>query len=369
MYYGNSFKIGLFGSNCSSGRAVTNVPERWTGGWQDNLGLARMADDAGIDFLLPIARWKGYGGDTDYQGETLETITWATALLAATRRITVFGTVHASLFHPVVAAKQCVTADHVGDGRFGLNVVCGWNEGEFDMFGVELREHEQRYAFAEEWLTVIRKSWSSIGEDFDFAGQFLSLKGVRAKPKPVGDSYPLIMNAGASPTGREFAIRNCDAFFTNPASSLEKTSQIVQQAKLDARSFGRNLEVFSVGVVTCRPSRREAEDYRQYAVVEQADWSAVDRILATKNVTADKMPAREFQEMRLRQANGVGGVPLVGNPDEVAQQFSDLAATGLRGLAVSFVNFTSELPYFCDEVLPRLQRKGLRIEPPGDVTR
>ena len=47
---------------------------------------------AGIDFMLPIARWKGYGGDTDYQGTTLETITWATGLLAKTKRLTVFGT-------------------------------------------------------------------------------------------------------------------------------------------------------------------------------------------------------------------------------------------------------------------------------------
>ena len=89
MYNANKLKIGLFGPNCSSGRAVTLVPERWSGSWPDNLRLARMADEAGIDFLLPIGRWKGYGGDTDYQGETLETLTWASGLLASTRRITV----------------------------------------------------------------------------------------------------------------------------------------------------------------------------------------------------------------------------------------------------------------------------------------
>ena len=88
MHAGNRLKLGLFGANCSSGRAVTKVPERWSGAWPDNLRLALMADAAGIDFLLPIGRWKGYGGETDYQGATLETITWATALLAATRRIT-----------------------------------------------------------------------------------------------------------------------------------------------------------------------------------------------------------------------------------------------------------------------------------------
>src|SRR6201986_5654203 len=98
MYNANSLKIGLFGANCSSGRAVTLVPERWSGSWPDNLRLARMADAAGIDFMLPIGRWKGYGGETDYQGATLETITWATALLAATRRLPAFGTVHAPSF-------------------------------------------------------------------------------------------------------------------------------------------------------------------------------------------------------------------------------------------------------------------------------
>ena len=58
MYNANALKIGLFGPNCSSGRAVTRVPERWSGSWPDNLRLARMADEAGIDFLLPIARYR-----------------------------------------------------------------------------------------------------------------------------------------------------------------------------------------------------------------------------------------------------------------------------------------------------------------------
>jgi alkanesulfonate monooxygenase SsuD/methylene tetrahydromethanopterin reductase-like flavin-dependent oxidoreductase (luciferase family) len=181
MYGSNRLQIGLFGPNCSSGRAVTMVPERWSGSWQDNLKLANLADEAGIDFLLPIARWKGYGGDTDYQGATLETLTWASGLLAATRRITVFGTVHAPLFNPVIAAKECVTADHIGNGRFGLNLVVGWNEGEFEMFGVEQREHEKRYEYAQEWLDASKMIWSPKS-DFDFEGRYFTLKGVRAKP-------------------------------------------------------------------------------------------------------------------------------------------------------------------------------------------
>src|SRR5580704_465390 len=156
MYNGNSLKIGLFGANCSSGRSATKVPERWSASWEDCLALARLADEAGLDFMLPIARWKGYGGETDFHGASLETITWAVGLLCATKRMTVFGTVHAPLFHPLIAAKEFVTADHIGQGRVGVNIVVGWNEGEFDMFGVQQREHDTRYAYAQEWVDVVK---------------------------------------------------------------------------------------------------------------------------------------------------------------------------------------------------------------------
>src|SRR5262249_9908502 len=136
MYNANALKIGLFGANCSSGRSATTLPERWLASWPDCLKLARMADAAGIDFLLPIGRWKGYGGETDFHRLALENLDLAAGLLAAAQRITVFGTVHAPLFHPLIAAKEFVTADHIGEGRFGINLVVGWNEGEFEMFGV-----------------------------------------------------------------------------------------------------------------------------------------------------------------------------------------------------------------------------------------
>ena len=150
MFNANKLKLGIFAPNCSSGMAVTKVPERWKSTWPNNLRLAQLADDAGIEFLLPIARWKGYGGETDFEGSTLETITWACGLLAKTKRITVFGTVHAPLVHPIFAAKQFVTVDHISEGRFGLNVVCGWNQDEFDMFGIAQREHDTRYEYGQD---------------------------------------------------------------------------------------------------------------------------------------------------------------------------------------------------------------------------
>ncbi len=360
MYNTNKLKIGLFGSNCSSGRAVTKVPERWSGSWPDNLRLARMADEAGIDFLLPIGRWKGYGGDTDYQGATLETITWAAGLLASTKRITVFGTVHAPLFNPVIAAKEMVTADHIGEGRFGLNIVVGWNEDEFEMFGVEQREHEDRYDYAQEWIDAITLIWSDQ-EDFDFQRKYFNMKGVRGKPKPFGGTRPLMMNAGSSPTGQAFAIRNCDAFFLQASRvSLDETAQRVSGVQRLAKESGRDIGCYTVGVVTCRPTRKEAEDYYHYSVVEHADWSAVDGILGLKDISPQTVPMQEYLLKRNQYAQGMGGLPIVGDPDFVAKQLADLSQAGLTGIGVSLVNYADELPFFCDEVLPRLARMGVR---------
>ena len=320
-----------------------------------------MADDAGIDFLLPIGRWKGYGGDTDYQGTTLETITWATGLLAPTKRITVFGTVHAPIFNPVVAAKEMVTADHIGEGRFGLNIVVGWNEGEFDMFGVEQREHEDRYEYAQEWIDVIKMIWSDR-ENFDFDGKYLHMKGVRGKPKPFGGTRPLIMNAGASATGQAFAVKNCDAFFLQASrTSLDETAQRVRQAKDAARAQGREIGCYTVGVVTCKPTQKEAEDYFHHCIVECADWNAVDSILAMKNISPQTVPMagifRAAHRLRARH----------GRPADRRRSRSRRRAAcrpqqsrADRHRASRWSIIVDELPYFCDEVIGRLQRMGLR---------
>src|ERR1700730_318706 len=363
LYNGNALKIGIFGANCSSGRSATKVAERWSASWPDCLRLARLAEEAGIDFMLPIGRWKGYGGDTDFHGATLETVTWAAGLLAATKRITVFGTVHAPLFNPIIAAKEFVTVDHIGEGRFGLNLVVGWNEGEFEMFGVSQREHEARYEFAQEWLDAVKQAWSGAGY-FDFEGKFLKLKGVRAFPKPFGDTRPIVMNAGSSATGQAFALRNCDAFFTATSasrSSIEANAKRVEDIKRQARGYGREIEVYTVGQVICRPSQQEAEDYYRYAIIENADWAAVEQMLALKHITPQTVPAEEFAAKRQYFASrAIGGFPFVGTPDRVAQGLADISKAGMRGIAVSFVNYLDELPYFADEVLPRLVKLGVR---------
>jgi FMNH2-dependent dimethyl sulfone monooxygenase len=362
----NALKIGIFGANCSSARSATIVEERWMATWPDCLEIGRAADEAGIDFLLPIARWKGYGGSTDFHGSTFETMTWATALLASTKRIVVFGTIHAPLFNPLIAAKEFVTADHVGSGRFGLNVVCGWNEGEFQMFDVEQKDHESRYDYAQEWIDAVKMAWTAPG-DFDFKGAFFDLRGARAFPKPYGGSQPLIMNAGASTVGQAFAFRNCDAFFTSTPSSrlsIAENARRVDEIRAEGLRQGRMIDVYTVGLVVCRKTEQEARDYYHEALIENADWGAVDEMLRLKNITRQTVSAEEFDAKRRYFAgHGIGGYPFIGTPDTIADELANLSRAGVRGIALSFVNYLSEFPLFRDEVLPRLVKLGVRVDP------
>jgi alkanesulfonate monooxygenase SsuD/methylene tetrahydromethanopterin reductase-like flavin-dependent oxidoreductase (luciferase family) len=357
----NQLKLGIFGANLSSGMAATKVPERWSGTWDENIALARMLDAAGMDFMLPVARWKGFGGATNFESSGFETITWACGLLGATERITVFGTVHAPLVHPVFAAKQFVTVDHMRHGRFGLNLVCGWNEDEFEMFGVAQRDHEARYAYGDEWLRVVRMIWERTGM-FDFNGQFLTLKAVEAEPKPYAGTQPVIMNAGSSETGKAFAIGQCAYLLAPIRTRLEDAAANVADAKQRATAAGRALGVMTTATVVCRPTQREADEYFQYYADEQGDWGAVDRMIdiGTRGASTTMQP-EHFRQMRIRFAAGHGGWPLTGTPDRITEQLVAIAEAGFDGVALSFVNYLTEFPYFRDEVLPRLARAGVRV--------
>lgn len=354
------FRLGLFSSNCSGGLAVTKVPERWSGSWEDNLRLARLADRVGIDFVLPIARWIGYGGVTNFHEGVLEPIPWATAIAASTERLTAFATVHTAFNHPVVTAKQIATIDQVAPGRVGLNVVAGWNQPEYEAMGVDLpTDHDSRYALAQEWVDVITTLWSREGR-YDLPGRFWDLHGVEALPKPAAGRIP-ILNAGSSTQGRAYAARNADFVFTI-VGGPEDGAAVVQQLQADSAAQGRRAGVLTPTHVVCRPTRAEAEDYLRYYADEQADWDAVDNLMRLQGLHAQSFSAEMLETFRGRFAAGHGTCPLIGSPDDVADEIERFAKAGFGGITMAFVDYVGELEHFAQEVMPRLAKKGLRPE-------
>lgn len=354
----SDFLLGTFASNCSSGMSVTKVEERWDNSWENNLRLAVLLDEAGIDFMLPIARWIGYGGETDFHGNVLETVTWAAALLAHTRRLTVFATVHTAANHPMVVAKQIATLDQVGAGRAGLNIVAGWNRPEYEALGLTLSDdHNTRYGYAQEWFDIVEKLWTHP-RPFDWKGEYFKLNKAYGLPAPR-DGRPPILNAAGSSEGRAFALRNADFLFT-PAIDLDRSKDEVAELKAKAVDQGRKVDVLTFSHVVCRPTEREAKDYLKHFGNDQADWTAVDNLIALQFANAKSFPHDLLALIRDRMAAGHGGYPLTGTPEQVADGICALAAAGFKGTTLSFVDYVEEFPYFRDEVFPILEARGLR---------
>jgi alkanesulfonate monooxygenase SsuD/methylene tetrahydromethanopterin reductase-like flavin-dependent oxidoreductase (luciferase family) len=356
----NRLKLGLFGFNCLGGMAITAAPENWVPTWENNIAVAQKAEEAGLEFVLPIGRWRGYGGKADFQGISFETITWGAGLLAHTSRLTVFGTIHAPMFHPIVAAKQMATVDLLSEGRFGLNLVCGWNQDEFDMFGKEQLEHDARYEYGQEWLDVVRTIWREP-EPVDFAGQFFELHRLIGRPKPYGESEPVLMNAGYSPAGRAFAIRNCEFLLTSlidVESGRRDVDEVQETARRDHR---REIDLVATAYVVCRPTAAEADEFHRHYAIEHGDWEAADHLMELAGIHAQFFPPEHYEQFRLRFTGGHGMYPIIGTPDHVAAELAGIADAGFAGVAFSLVDYVGEFDYFAGEVLPRLEARGSRV--------
>lgn len=362
----NRFKLGVFSANCDGGLTMSLAPERWRANWDDIVAMCQIADQAGLEFILPVAKWRGYQGKANIYGKSYETLTHSAAIGALTKRICVFSTIHVPLVTPAFGAKALATIDHVTHGRAGLNIVCGWNQEEFDLHGVTI-DQDQRYEHGLEWFKV----WSRLlegGPEFDWDGEFFKLKRLTTDPVSVQRPRPLVMSAGFSPKGRHFAAQAADALFTT-LTDLEQAPAMISSINEHSARYGRQIPVYVMAHVVCRPTRQEAEEFYYYFAEELADSDGqayYRRQRGTKAGAGDTSVARPL-ENRFMKASGKkydgaypGTFPLIGTPDDIAQDLAWMAAAGLAGCSIAFLDYLKEIPYFVEEVLPRLERLGLR---------
>ncbi len=361
LYSENRMKLGAMAFNCSHGSTITSAEGAWEMNWPDTKDVVRMADGAGLEALLPVGRWKGYGGPTNFNNRTFESFTWAAGVGALTDYPAVFATTHVPLTHPIAAAKQAVTVDHISSGRFALNVVCGWFRNEFEMFDAEWREHDERYQYAAEWLDFVRRIWSAE-EEFDFEGKYFQAKNVWGQPKPLQQPFPPVMNAGGSPAGQEFAATYCDMNFVilRDHNDMDAGKAQIDNLKNMARGVGREVQSWIHGYVVCRDTEREAQDYLNYYVREKGDYEAANNLLKIFGFESQTLEPEELDAFRRHFIAGHGGYPLVGTAEQIVSEMDKLSSIGIDGILLSWVDYKTELRQWVAEVLPLMEQAGQR---------
>lgn len=366
MFGANRFKLGVFSANCDGGLSMSKAPERWRAEWPEIEELALLCDRAGIDFILPVAKWSGYQGAANNYGRSFETLTHGAALGAITRRIAIFCTVHVPLVTPAFAAKAVATIDHVTRGRVGLNIVCGWNQDEFDMHGVTI-DAGRRYDQGLEWFRIFARLLEG-GDAFDWDGAFYHFRNLQTCPLSLQRPWPVVMSAGFSPKGRAFAGQAADVLFTT-ITEMEQVRGVVNDVHAVAASYGRQVGVYTMAHIVCRPTRKEAEDYYYYFAEEMADREALDYYRRQKGIASPQDVRYIDRPLLTRFSRGTGksysgsypgAWPLIGTPDDITEQIGQMHQQGLAGASIAFLDYLREAPYFLAEVLPRMQRAGLR---------
>ena len=204
----------------------------------------------------------------------------------------------------------------------------------------------------------MNKSFTSNGK-FDWDVEFFRVKNCYGNPKPWHRERLPIINAAGSGEGRQFAVRNANFLFT-PAVDLSRSKPEIHELKDQAKSVGRSVEVLTFSHGVCRPTEQEAKDYWQHFANANADWGAVDNLIALQFANAQSFPHDLLALIRDRMAAGHGGFPLVGTPEQVAGGILQLHEAGFKGTTLSFVDYVKEFPYFRDHVLPILEARGLR---------
>lgn len=358
LFGDQKMKLGLFGTNCSYGLIMSHAPSTYTITWEHTREIATRADALGFDVLVPVARWKGFGGSTNFNGNCFETYAWAAGLAEATERISIAATSHLPTVHPIVAAKAATTIDHISGGRFALNLVMGWVPPEMEMFGTEQREHDQRYAFGQDWIDFATRLWTEEGS-FSLESEFFSGDLLEAYPKPHQAPRPALLNAGNSPAGIEFSARNVDINFAS-LDTLENIAAYTDKVRSKARDdYQRDIQVMTYGLVVCRDTEEEAKRAFQQ-VIDEGDWGAAGNVIKIAGSGESKSFDHAVKAMQERFIAGWGGYPIVGTPEQVTEELGKLNEAGMEGMIFGLIDYNEELKYFGERVMPLLKEAGLR---------
>lgn len=355
----NKLKLGLFGLNVSSGCSMTDLPGTLKVEWPESKRIALAAERAGFEMLVPVARWKGMGGKVNFNHRNFETFTWAAGLSAITERISVFATFHVPTVHPVRAAKEVATIDHISNGRFGLNLVAGWNAGEIGMFGVPQKEHDARYDYAEDWLNLCKALWTREGQ-FDWDGPFIKSPAVYSEPKPIQTPYPLLMSAGNSGRGQDFAAGHTDLNFVVAKDTATAGEIAANVKKLAREKYARDIQVFGQAYIVCRETEKEARDFAHHLTYERGDWEGVRNLLDVLVPNSKSALGDGWESLAANLIAGYGAIPLVGTPEQVVDGLVGFSKAGLDGMTLSWVDYDAGLKQYSETLLPMLRQAGIR---------
>jgi FMN-dependent oxidoreductase (nitrilotriacetate monooxygenase family) len=339
---------------------------------------------------------------------SFEPFTLLSALSQVTERIGLVATGSTTFDAPYHIARRFASLDHLSEGRAGWNIVTTSNPDAALNFGLdEHMEHGERYERAREFYDVVTGLWDSWADDafirdvdsgifFDpskmhvlgHKGEFLSVRGPLNIARPV-QGWPVIVQAGASESGRKLAAETAEAVFT-AQSDITAGQRFYADVKGRMEKLGRSREhmkilpacfvVVSDTVEEARAKRQKLDSLVNYAnaiaslsialghdaskfdadgplpEIPESNASKSGRERAIALAKRDNLTVRQLAQ----RLGGYSGLAMVGTPKTIADEMQEwLETEASDGFTVMFPYLPGGLDDFVTRVVPELQGRGL----------
>ena len=386
-------------------------------------GLSQRAEEGLFDSIFLADQLAFQGGGAQI---ALEPLTALAALAVSTKKIGLIATASTTYTEPFNLVRQFASLDHISNGRVGWNIVTSWSEPASRNYGYETQiSHADRYVKANEFMEVAKSLWDSWSDDaivddkangqylygnrirsIDHKGNHYNVEGPLNIPRgPQG--WPVLVQAGSSETGRQFASKYGEAVFTahmekstaksfysdlkslvksrgrsqNQCLILPGLSPVIASTELEAKRFSEDLnELADTNEGLARLSSRfggtdfshlpldkplSPEDFPDPSTVE----SARSRTEVIVGVVRKEKPT--LRQLLSKMAAARGHYVFAGTPEQVAELIEDWFLDGVAdGINLMPPVLPKMLDVFIDEVVPLLQKKGIfRTSYQGDTLR
>ncbi|MDT8274859.1 pyrimidine utilization protein A [Roseomonas mucosa] len=348
--------LGVFIPIGNNGWLISTTSPQYMPSFDLNREVVQKAERFGFDFALSMIKLRGFGGPSEYWDHNLESFTLMAGLAAVTTRIRLFASVAVLTIPPAIVARMAVTIDSISHGRFGVNIVSGWQKAEYEQMGMwPGAEHfERRYDYCSEYVQVMKDLWSTGRSDFK--GRFFQMSDCRLgpiPPKPIE-----IVCAGQSGRGMKFAAEYGDYNFISgggintPQTVAPFAAKLREQNAQTGREVGALALTMIIADETDEAAMAKWEHYKAGVDLEALDWrdtQAAADVKAEKTSTVGRM-------VHAPEKLPTNMLRLIGSYASVAKLLDEMAEIeGLRGVMLTFDDFLVGMEQFGTRILPLMK--------------
>lgn len=351
--------VGVFIPIGNNGWLVSTTSPQYKPSFDLNRQIVQRAEHYGLDFALSMIKLRGFGGKSEFWDYNLESFTLMAGLAAVTSKIQLYASVAVLTLPPAMAARMAVTIDAIAPGRFGINIVSGWQKPEYAQQGLWPGDEYfgYRYQYSAEYVQIMKELWAT-GQS-DFKGEHFTMNDCRLLPQPPGSIK--IVAAGLSQTGMAFAAEHCDynfvasSGFNTPTAFARTNAHLMNAAAQTGRDVGAYVLIMVIADETDEAAMAKWAHYAAGKDPEALAW-VVDQAAADKHsgsATTAKFMGIPDQAVNFNMATFCGSYV------NVARMLDEAATVpGTKGLMLTFDDFVVGIEQFGTRIQPLMTTRN-----------